>query len=331
MDALDVMDEDVISDKLRLNQVLLNLVSNAVKYTPNGGKIWIRLIQKGRDETGLGLYEIRVKDNGIGMTKEFAERVFEEFEREKSSTVSGIQGTGLGMAITKRIIDLMGGDITVDTVPGEGSEFIVRLKLKVSGTRSNLTIPDVSSTRVLVVDDDYDSCNSMTRILLDMGLSVDWTISGREALLRAKQAKELGKDYGIYIIDWSMPDMNGIEVARQLKQINDKEEKILLMTAYDWAGIKDEAYAAGVKGFCSKPVFATTLQEALVRMLKGEAEENRNKAKAEEINKPFTGKKVLLVEDMLINREIAKPIDREKLVSTLSEILGITREFDYII
>ena len=171
MDAVNVTDEVVWCDRLRLNQVLLNLLGNAVKYTPDGGKIYVCIEQLPGTPEGCGRYEVRVRDTGIGMTPEFAARVFEAFEREKNSTVSGIQGTGLGMAITKRIVDLMGGEISVKTAPGEGSEFIVRVDWRIADRRMQpQTIAALEGAHVLVVDDDYTTCDSLTHMLGDLGL-----------------------------------------------------------------------------------------------------------------------------------------------------------------
>lgn len=309
MDALHVSNENILCDKLRLNQVLLNLVSNAIKYTPSGGKIFIRIIQKSEVTDGKANYEIQVKDTGIGMTAEFAAKVFEAFEREKTSTVSGIQGTGLGMAITKRIVDLMGGTITVDTAPGEGTEFIVAVTFAVAaGEKTNYLIPDLNGVRALVVDDDFASCDSVTNMLIEMGLDAEWTSSGKEAVLKAKQANERGKGFGVYVIDWKMPDISGIEVARKIHEVLADDTPILLMTAYDWLTIKDDAEKAGVKAFCDKPLFPSELHAALLRVIKKDTANDDGRDEETKTNSPsesFAGKRLLLVDDMMINRQIA--------------------------
>ena len=304
MDAVNVMNEHVYCDKLRLNQVLLNLLSNAVKYTPAGGKISVRIIQSESKREGYAAYEIRVKDTGIGMSPEFASHVFEAFEREKTSTVSGIQGTGLGMAITKSIIDLMGGSIRVETAPGKGSEFIVDVEMKVeTADVPVLRIPELNGLRVLVVDDDFNTCDSATKLLAKMGMRSDWTLSGKEAVLRAKHAHESGDQFQVFLIDWKLPDLNGIEAVRRIRAVVGKDIPILLMTAYDWPSIKDEAIAAGVNGFCNKPLFLSELENSLMRVIGSTG--GRDAKEENETAVSFAGRRLLLVDDIEMNREIA--------------------------
>ena len=304
MDALNVINEDVYCDKLRLNQVLLNLLSNAVTYTPAGGHIAVRVCQLESDDPERGNYEFRVKDNGIGMAPEFAAHVFEAFEREKTSTVSGIQGTGLGMAITKSIVEMMGGEIRVETEKGKGSEFIVSVSFRLqSAAAPDRRIPELTGLHALVVDDDFNTCDSATTLLTQIGLRPEWTLSGKEAVLRAKQARERGDGFRVFIVDWKLPDLSGIEVARQIRAEVGEDTPILLMTAYDWPSIKDEAIEAGVNAFCNKPLFLSELYGALTRVL-GSVEEH----KAENIEAApvsFAGRRLLLVDDIEMNREIA--------------------------
>lgn len=309
MDAAGVENEDVFCDKLRLNQVLLNLVSNAIKYTPAGGKISVRIIQRESAVEGKAAYEIRVKDNGIGMTSEFAKKVFDAFERENTSTVSGIQGTGLGMAITKRIVELMEGTISVETEPNVGTEFIVQVNLRIQdGEKRKYRIPELAGVHALVVDDDYDTCDSITKLLTEMEMRSEWTLSGKEALLRAKHAKERGDHFGVYIIDWRLPDLSGIEVARKLRSQFGEQTPILLMTAYDWLAIRGEAEEAGINGFCNKPIFASELHAALLKVIGATDAQLENEKENTINNIDFTGKRLLLVEDMMINRQIALAI-----------------------
>ena len=311
MDTMNVKDECILCDKLRLNQVLLNLLSNAIKYTPNGGKISVRVEQKdaadedGSASSGYGAYEIHVKDNGIGMGEEFAKRVFDAFERERNSTVSGIQGTGLGMAITKKIVDLMGGTISVKTKQNEGTEFIVSVKFRIVEGKNirDHKIVELAGIHALVVDDDFNTCDSTMKMLAQMGLRPEWTLSGKEAVLHAKQAKEMGDSYGVFIIDLKLPDMNGIEVTRQIRKAVGDDTPILLMTAYDWPAIKDEALGAGINAFCNKPVFISELHDALSRAIGAAAAAEEAPVSEEEID--FSGKRLLLVDDMDVNREIA--------------------------
>ena len=214
MDAMDVTDEDVYCDKTRLNQILLNLLSNAIKFTPAGGTVSVRVRQLAGQVRGCGQYEFRIKDNGIGMSPEFAKKIFEPFERERTSTVSRIQGTGLGMAITKNIVDMMGGTIEVQTAQGKGSEFIIRVPLRVQAEHRPVEkIAELEGLKALVVDDDFNTCDSVTKMLVKVGMRAEWTLSGKEAVLRARQSIEMSDAYHAYIIDWRLPDMNGIEVT----------------------------------------------------------------------------------------------------------------------
>ncbi|MBQ9348785.1 MAG: amino acid permease [Oscillibacter sp.] len=305
MDALNVVNEEVYCDRLRLNQVLLNLLSNAVKYTPAGGTISVRLSQNGEAAGGAASYELQVKDNGIGMTPEFAERVFEAFEREKSSTVNGIQGTGLGMAITKRIVDLMGGTITVDTAPGQGTTFTVRVNLRIQNTaKKRQSAAELAGIHVLLADDDFSVCDSVTRMLSEMGMRPEWTLSGREAVLHARHAKERGDGFGLFLLDWRMPDLSGLEAARQIREAVGDAPPILLSTTYDWPSIQDDALAAGVTGFCNKPLFYSELYAALTKAV-GSAKAEEAVPKKKSLEESFAGRRLLLVDDIEVNREIA--------------------------
>ena len=261
MDAMDVTDEDVYCDKTRLNQILLNLLSNAIKFTPAGGTVSVRVRQLAGQVRGCGQYEFRIKDNGIGMSPEFAKKIFEPFERERTSTVSRIQGTGLGMAITKNIVDMMGGTIEVQTAQGKGSEFIIRVPLRVQA--------------------EHRPVEKITEL------------EGLKAL----------------VIDWRLPDMNGIEVTRQIRSLND-DTPIIILTAYDWSDIEVEAKAAGVTAFCSKPMFISDLRETLMSAL-GQKLTDASQELLPEKNADFKDRHILLVEDNELNREIAQEILRE--------------------
>ena len=309
IDTMDVVDEDIITDPLRLNQILLNILSNAIKFTPTGGMISIRISQKNSAPKGHGCYEFRIKDNGIGMSKEFQKHIFEEFSREESSTVSGIQGTGLGMSITKSIVDLMGGTIAIESEPGKGSEFIVDLCFELSGQKvEQKQIPQLEGLRALVADDDTDTCLNVSTMLTKIGMRPEWTISGKEAVIRTKYAVEQGDEFSVYIIDWLIPDMNGIEIVRQIRKVIGDSCPIIILTAYDWADIEEEARAAGVTAFCEKPLFLSELRKVL--------EEPFNINVMQKPSIPvmpdFKGKKILLVEDNELNREIAMEILKEE-------------------
>ena len=308
MDAMDVTNEDVYCDKTRLNQVLLNLLSNAVKFTPAGGTVSVRIRQCPGTKKGSELYEIRVKDNGIGMSQEFVQKIFSPFERERTSTVSRTQGTGLGMAITKNIVDMMGGTIEVQTEQGKGTEFIVRLPFRIQSEHQRIEkIVELEGLKALVVDDDFNTCDSVTKMLVRVGMRSEWTLSGKEAVLRARQSMEMGDAFHAYIIDWRLPDMNGIEVTRQIRSLGD-DTPIIILTAYDWSDIEVEARAAGVTAFCAKPMFMSDIRDTLMTAI--------GQKQAEETILPpagpdFGDRCILLVEDNELNSEIAVEILNE--------------------
>ena len=307
MDAMDVTDENVYCDKTRLNQILLNLLSNAIKFTPAGGTVSVRVRQLAGQVRGCGQYEFRIKDNGIGMSPEFAKKIFEPFERERTSTVSRIQGTGLGMAITKNIVDMMGGTIEVQTAQGKGSEFIVCVPMRAQTEQRPVEkITELEGLKALVVDDDFNTCDSVTKMLVKVGMRAEWTLSGKEAVLRARQSIEMSDVYHAYIIDWRLPDMNGIEVTRQIRSLHD-DTPIIILTAYDWSDIEVEAKAAGVTAFCSKPMFMSDLRETLMNAL-GQKQTDGTQDLLPEKDADFKGKHILLVEDNELNREIAQEI-----------------------
>ena len=310
MDATDVTDEDVYCDKTRLNQILLNLLSNAIKFTPAGGTVSVRVRQLAGKVHGCGQYEFRIKDNGIGMSEEFVRKIFEPFERERTSTVSRIQGTGLGMAITKNIVDMMGGTIEVQTAQGKGSEFIICLPLRTQDEHRPVEkITELEGLKALVVDDDFNTCDSVTKMLVKVGMRAEWTLSGKEAVLRARQSIEMSDVYHAYIIDWRLPDMNGIEVTRQIRSLHD-DTPIIILTAYDWSDIEVEAKAAGVTAFCSKPMFMSDLRETLMSAL-GQKLTDASQELLPEEDADFKDRHILLVEDNELNREIAQEILRE--------------------
>ena len=307
MDAMDVTDEDIYCDKTRLNQVLLNLLSNAIKFTPAGGTVSVRLRQFPSTQKDCAQYEIRVKDNGIGMSQEFAQKIFDPFERERTSTVSKIQGTGLGMAISKNIVNMMGGTIEIKTQKNKGTEFIIRLMFRIQSEQHSVEkITELEGLKALVVDDDFNTCDSITKMLVKVGMRSEWTLSGKEAVLRAKQSIELGDAFHAYIIDWRLPDMNGIEVTRQIRSLGD-DTPIIILTAYDWSEIEVEAKAAGVTAFCAKPMFMSDLRETLMTAL-GQKKEQNNDDVLPEADFNFKNKHILLVEDNELNSEIATEI-----------------------
>ena len=302
IDTVDVKNEDIIADKLRLTQILLNILSNGIKFNRTGGTISLRFRQLKSAPTGYGNYQFIIRDTGIGMKPEFQEHIFESFTREETSTVSGIQGTGLGMAITKNIVDMMGGTITVKSEEGQGSEFTVNLTFKLCGeAKSYEKIEQLQGLKVLVADDDTDTCLSISGMLTEIGMRSEWTVSGKEAVIRAKHSMEMGDEFYAYIIDWLMPDMNGIETVRRIRRVIGDSSPIIILTAYDWSDIEEEAKEAGVTAFCEKPLFMSQLRELLTNPVP----KTKEPEKREWI---YNGKRILLVEDNELNQEIAQTI-----------------------
>ncbi len=307
MDTVDVVHENIVCDNLRLNQVLLNLLGNSIKYTGPGGMVSMRISEKPGAPEGFARYEFCIRDTGIGMSEEFVARIAEPFEREHNSTTSGIQGTGLGMAITKNIVDMMNGTIDIKSKQNVGTEFTVCFTFKLDGdVPESQTIPQLQNCRALVVDDDFNTCDSVTCMLQEIGLRAEWTLSGKEAVLRTRQAVMREDEYSVYIIDWLLPDMNGIEVARRVRKEIGEEVPIIVLTAYDWSDIEDEARSAGVTAFCSKPLFLSELRDCLQSIIT----EREDGGKAEEKPAHRTGH-ILLAEDNELNQEIAVAILEE--------------------
>ena len=321
IDTQDVEHEDVIADKLRLNQVLINIVGNAIKYTPTGGDIIIRLAEKPCSIKNYITYEFSVKDTGIGMSEDFVGHIFDTFSREHTSSVNGIQGSGLGMAITKNIINMMGGTIDVVSEEGKGSRFTVTLNLKLANEVNKYEpIPELLGARALVIDDDIETCRSVCKMLRSIEMRPDWTISGKEAVLRAQDASELKDEYRVYIVDYLMPDMNGIETVRRIRKVIGNEVPIIVLTAYDWSGFEQEAREAGVTAFVGKPLFMSELRAVLT---KPQEPVNAVSAGQELKRYDYSGKRVLLVEDNELNREIATAILEETGMTIDTAVDGI--------
>ena len=308
MDSIDVADEDIYCDKLHVNQVLLNLLSNAIKFTPAGGTVALTIRQKPQAPEGYGSYEISVRDTGIGMSKEFIGHIFEPFERERNTTASGIQGTGLGMAITKNIVDTMGGTIEVHSEQGKGTEFIIHLDFRLQSKMKKVWAkPELQGMHALVVDDNFDTCDSVTKMLRQIGMRSEWALHGREAILHVKQAYELGDEYQVYIIDWFLPDLSGLEVVRQIRAIVGENVPIIIVTAYDWAAFEDEARAVGVTAFCNKPIFLSELRDVLAAAANNTLTERKPDV-VPDVSEQLKGKRLLLAEDNELNREIAEEL-----------------------
>lgn len=303
IDTFDIVNEDIFADPLKLNQVFINLLSNAVKYTPAGGTITFQITQKPAFRHGFADFVFEVSDNGVGMSPEFVQHIFEPFTREATSTQTGIQGTGLGMAITKNIVELMNGQIEVKSEPGKGTTFTVSLTLRVQdGGSANCDIKALEGMRALAVDDDFHVCDSVSKMLKKIGLRPEWTTSGREAVYRAQLALEENDPFSTYIIDWQMPDMNGVETARRIRDTVGGNKPIIILTAYEWGDIEDEAKKLGVTAFCSKPLFMSDLKNALL------ACNNLGDKPAQEVTlkEQFQDARILLVDDVEMNREVAE-------------------------
>lgn len=290
IDLSDVIDENIYCDKTRLTQVLLNLLSFSMKSTQAGGSISVRVSQKTEFPEGKGVYEIRVKDMGTGMSRELANRLFEPFE-----SADGVSGMGLEMTISKNIIEMMGGTIEVISEKGKGTEYVIMLALQLQEKDAELAkIKELEGLKALVVDHDSKTCDNVTKILGQVGISAEWTMYGKEAVMLAKKSAEANEEYQVYIIDRQLPDMNGIDVTKQIRALGDKAP-IIILTAYDWSNSEAEAKEAGVSEFCSKPLLLKDLRNSLLNAL-GHSENEPNKLK---------GKRLLLVEDNELNLEIA--------------------------
>lgn len=302
VDTIDVFDEEIYCDKLRLNQVLLNLLSNAVKYTMTGGTISFRITEKAGAPEGFAYYEFHIRDTGIGMSEEFVAHIFEPFERERNSTISGIQGTGLGMAITKNIVDMMNGVIEVKSTLNVGTECKVSFMFRLNTEeRKPVELLEFKNCHALVVDDDFNACDSVSYMLQQIGMRAEWTLSGKEAVLRTRQALTRKDDYDVYIVDWLLPDVNGIEVVRRIRRETGGNVPVIVLTAYDWSDIEDEAREAGVSAFCSKPLFLSELRSCLNSLVNNydSGEEYKRRAKRDHTER------ILLAEDNVLNQEIA--------------------------
>lgn len=290
-------------DTLRLNQVLLNLLSNAVKFTPEGGSIAVDVTESPAGRPGYTHFTFRVADSGIGMKPEFLEDIFVSFSREQDSRVNKTEGSGLGMAITKMIVDMMEGTITVESSPGEGSIFTVDVdfRLDEGPAPEAMSVPDL---HVLVADDDPSTCQSAAQFLKELGARADVTTQGNVAAQRAVEAARQGKPYDLILLDWKMPDMGGVEVVREIRAQAGAQAPILVLSAYDWSCIEEEAAEAGVTGFIQKPFFKSTLYHSIRRYVLHEEQA----VEEQHVRVELSGKRILVVEDNLLNREIAREL-----------------------
>lgn len=300
----NIIAEDVCCDGVRLNQVLLNLLSNAVKYTQEGGTIQLSLYQESEPPQKGDAYvrtHVIVKDNGTGMTEEFLEHIFDSYSRADSKRVQKTEGAGLGMAITKFIVDTMEGTITVESELNKGSEFHVILDLEKALTKEiDMVLP---AWKMLVVDDDEGLCLTAVDALKSIGIQADWTLSGEKAIELVKQHHQLNDDYQIIMLDWKLPGMDGVLVAKRIRQIVHNDMPIILISAYDWGEFEIEAREAGINGFISKPLFKSTLFYGLRKYMGVDDIQEE-----EETDMELSGRRILVAEDNVLNWEILKEL-----------------------
>ena len=298
-------DELLLGDSMRVNQILLNLLSNAIKFTPKGGsvRLEIRMLRSASDKIWLRFI---VKDSGIGMKKEFLEHLYEPFEQADNGIARKYGGTGLGMAITKNLVAIMDGTIEVESQEGAGTTLMVDLPFGVSKVDKK-TAAEMEEMRVLVVDDDNDTCEHAAVLLKGMGVNVDWALNGFEAIEKVRSAcEDDGRCYDVCFIDWCMPELDGIETARRMRRYVGPDVLIIIISAYDWSGIEEQAKAAGVNAFIAKPFFASNLYNTLLTVSR--KPELGFSAVGNKETYDFGGKKVLLVEDNELNMEIASEL-----------------------
>ena len=299
--------EAVCGDSLRIQQVFVNLMSNAVKYTPDGGNITLTIKEKPNGFSELGCYEFSIEDNGIGMTPEFQKIMFEPFSRADDHRTTKVQGTGLGMAIARNIVNLMNGDIQVESAPNKGTKITVTVYLKLQENEKEQE-KELLDLPVLVVDDDKTCCESTVATLQEIGIAGEWVLTGKEAVERCAARHKTGRDYFVVILDWKMPEIDGIATARKIRERVGEDVTIIILTSFDFSEIEEEARAAGVNAFMVKPLFRSRLTATLRQFTSGKKEENARNYLEDFAKENYAGKRILLVEDNELNREIATEI-----------------------
>lgn len=299
--------EDVCGDSMRIQQLVTNVLSNAVKYTPDGGRIEFSLREVSTSSKGIGCYEFTVQDNGMGMSKEFQKVMFEPFTRADDKRTSKIQGTGLGMTIARNFARMMNGDIRVESELGKGSKFTITIFLKQQNKEIE-AIDELIDLPVLVVDDDRSCCETTVELLNEIGIDGEWVTSGEEAVAKTVERYERDENYFAIIIDWKMPGMDGIETTRQIRKKVGNDVTIIILSAYDYAEIEQEAREAGVDEFIAKPLFRSRLTATLKNIIQGKPSAAARHYLEDISNSDYSGKRILLVEDNDLNREIAEEI-----------------------
>ncbi|WP_051555323.1 hybrid sensor histidine kinase/response regulator [Anaerovibrio lipolyticus] len=308
METAGVVHERIFCDRLRFNQVLLNLISNAVKYTNQGGDVTVTISEVPSSKEGHVSIDFEIRDNGIGMSPEFVDHIFEPFERENNAASNVVQGTGLGMAITKNIIDLMGGDIVINSTQGEGTQVLLHLDMKlqsdvyVDGEVEQL--PEVVGKRALIIVDSDDTCNSLMGILEKLGSKTEFTLSADKALVLAEREK-----YDAYFISWRIDDkVGGLEVVKKLRQLVGNDVPMFLLTDGMYSGVEEAAYSSGVSAFIEKPLFLSDVKKIIKSAMNIHDTETEERSIAQE---EFMGRRILLAEDNKMNQEIAITILEE--------------------
>ena len=299
--------EAVCGDSLRIQQVFVNLMSNAVKYTPDGGNITLTIKEKPNGFSELGCYEFSIEDNGIGMTPEFQKIMFEPFSRADDHRTTKVQGTGLGMAIARNIVNLMNGNIQVESAPNKGTKITVTVYLKLQENEKEQE-KELLDLPVLVVDDDKTCCESTVATLQEIGIAGEWVLTGKEAVERCAARHKTGRDYFAVILDWKMPEMDGIATARRIRECVGEDVTIIILTSFDFSEIEEEARAVGVNAFMAKPLFRSRLTATLRQFTSGKKEKNARNYLEDFAKENYAGKRILLVEDNELNREIATEI-----------------------
>lgn len=306
VDIATIEHEHVVGDPMRLQQVFVNIMGNAIKFTPEGGSISLHICEKPSRIHGCGCYEFTFTDTGCGMDEEFVKRVFEPFSRANDSRVTKVEGTGLGMSIVKSIVSLMNGTIEVESALGVGSTFRVTVYLKLRDAKME-DLSELNGLTVLVADDDRDACESAVDMLADIGMEADYVMTGEEAVEAVRSAHEEARDYVAVILDWKMPGKSGLEAAREIRQIVADELPIIILSAYDWSSIEQEARETGVDAFISKPLFRSRLVHVMQELLTDYEEETFNEQKALE-QCDCSGRRILLTEDNNLAAAIGEDI-----------------------
>ena len=305
VNTLNVEHEQLIGDSRRIQQIFVNIMSNAIKYTPDGGKISLSVRENPTRTQDFGHFEFIFEDNGYGMTQEFLNHLFEPFARANDKQTAGIQGTGLGMAITRNLVRMMGGDITVKSVYGQGSKFTVSLYLKLQN-RQPINYDNFINLRILVADDDPVCCESTCEMLNDMGMTSEWVLSGHAAVDRVRTRIEQGRGFFAVFVDWKLPDLGGVETVRQIRTLVGEEVPIIIFSAYDWTEIEQEARDAGATSFVSKPLFRTKLASLFDALVNHSPQEDDLEAPLRDLEAMhLDGRRILLAEDQEMNAEIA--------------------------